>query len=68
MFHIDGEPFHLVLVPAYIPNGVGTVRQMRSALVKTFQSARGVDEGRKGVEEEILNTLNLMEGRTASIL
>uniref|UniRef100_A0A5K3FH02 P53 domain-containing protein n=1 Tax=Mesocestoides corti TaxID=53468 RepID=A0A5K3FH02_MESCO len=79
LVQIDGESFHLILMPAYLPGGANTLRQIRSALLKVFQTARGGEEERKTHEsvasgysaerhEELLQALNSIEGRTATLL
>lgn len=74
---IDGEPYHLILMPAFLPNGASTLRQMLSALLKTFQTARGgmEEEERKlfdgyGLvkQEELLQAISGMEVKLASML
>ena len=79
LIQIDGESFHLILMPAYLPGGAHTLRQMRSALLKIFQTARECEEERKNSsttvsgynserQDELLHALNSMENRTASLL
>ncbi|VDM23051.1 unnamed protein product [Hydatigera taeniaeformis] len=79
MVQIDGESFHLILMPAYLPGGAHTLRQMRSALLRIFQTARDCEDDRKNSnsvasgygserQDELLQALNSMEGRTASLL
>ncbi|VDK33344.1 unnamed protein product [Taenia asiatica] len=79
LVQIDGESFHLILMPAYLPGGAHTLRQMRSALLRIFQTARDCEDDRKNSnsaasgysserQDELLQALNSMEGRTASLL
>ncbi|VUZ48376.1 unnamed protein product, partial [Hymenolepis diminuta] len=75
LVQIDGESFHLILMPAYLPGGANTLRQMRSALLKIFQTARECEEDRKPLngynqerQDDMMQALNSMEGRTALLL
>lgn len=75
LVQIDGESFHLILMPAYLPGGANTLRQMRSALLKIFQTARECEEDRKPSngynqerQDDMMQALNSMEGRTALLL
>nr|VZI53739.1 unnamed protein product [Spirometra erinaceieuropaei] len=40
LIQLNGETFHVILMPAYLPGGASTLRQMRSALLKTFYAAK----------------------------
>ncbi|VDO04691.1 unnamed protein product [Rodentolepis nana] len=75
LVQIDGESFHIILMPAYLPGGANTLRQMRSALLKIFQVARECEEDRKPSngynqerQDDMMQALNSIEGRTASLL
>nr|CDS28156.1 tumor protein p63 [Hymenolepis microstoma] len=75
LVQIDGESFHIILMPAYLPGGANTLRQMRSALLKIFQIARECEEDRKPSngynqerQDDMMQALNSIEGRTASLL
>ncbi|VDL94018.1 unnamed protein product [Schistocephalus solidus] len=48
LIQLNGETFHVILMPAYLPGGASTLRQMRSALLKTFYAAKDLQSATGG--------------------